>query len=401
MTRLVVDSRALSAYRIVLGLILLFDLARWSRDLPFFLGPDGPLPLGSLVADSAGGGQAWSLYNGSCYSLYPYFLFLATVLAALAITLGWRSRTACALLIPLLLSLQNRAAIALDRADILELACLLSGALLPWDELWSLRPSAPLTGRLAAYAPGAALLLQALLWQELALQFWWGGASLWWCLALTLSPLPLLASHARLRFLVLLVPATAFLRQLPTNELLPWLGLMGLLPWLGAGILEAPAQHTRQARLSAAVLFLSLTGASCALGYLFAASSALSESRAFLALGPRAPSPSPNTWLAIVARAPRGGKDWNVLDPKQPVCFDRPERPYAGHSYRQGLYLSSLQRQGNWGLRYWLAYSFYNRERRQKGPGRAGPTRVEVYRCTEASGAPPSAVLFSRWPMQD
>lgn len=401
MTRLVVGPQALSAYRIAFGSVLLFDLARWSRDLPFFLGPDGPLPLGSLVADSAGGGQAWSLYNGSCYSVYPYLLFLVTVLAAVAMTLGWRSRIACAVLIPLLLSLQNRAAIALDTADILELACLLSGVLLPWDELWSLRPSSPLTGRLAAYAPAAALLLQAMLWQEQALQAWLGGASLWWCLALTLSPLPVLASQARLRFLVLLVPATAFLTQLPTNELLPWLGLLGLLPWLGAGISEAPAQRIRQTRLSAAVLFLALSGASCALAYLFAASPALSESRAFLALGPRAPSPSPDTWLAIVARAPQGGKDWNVLDPKRPVSFDRSERPYAGQSYRQGLYLSSLQGQGNWGLRYWLAYSFYNRERREKGGGRSGPSRIEVYRCTEAPGAPPSAVLFSRWPMQD
>ena len=398
MTRLLVSSRALSYYRIAFGSILLLDLARWSGDLPFFVAPNGPLPLGSLAADSAGGAQAWSLYNASCYGFYPYLLFLVTVLAAMAMTIGWHSRAACGLLLPLLLSLQNRAAVALDRADILELTCLLTGVFLPWDQLLALRPAKPAASRLAALAPGAVLLLQALLWQEQAFKACSDGASTGWCLLLTLAPLPLLASRNRLRFLALLAPAGVFLSRLPTNELLPWFGLVGLLPWLGVGFTDEPAQSRGRARWGVAALFLALAAAVYALGHALVARPELTNARAFLALGPRAPDPPPDSWLAMVARATGNGNDWNALDPTHPVSFARPEHPFASQSYRQGLYLGSLQLPGNWGLRYWLAYSFYNRERRRLG--QVGPSRIEVYRCTEASGAP-SAILFSRWPMRD
>jgi hypothetical protein len=133
--------KALAVFRIAVGLAVLADLARWLGDFSFFFTSEGPLTLSGMVVDTKVGKTAFSLYNASTHPILAYLLFLATGLAALALVLGWRCRISAPVLWVLLLSLQNRAAVALDRGDAALLLGLSLGLLLPWDRALSLGPA--------------------------------------------------------------------------------------------------------------------------------------------------------------------------------------------------------------------------------------------------------------------
>lgn len=134
-------SRALALLRILLGVAVLADLARWLPDFSYFFTNQGVLTLSGMVTDTQVGRDAFSLYNACSYSLFPYLLLLATALAAGAVTAGTRCQRSVPALWVLLLSLQNRAAVALDLWDTALLVALAVGWALPWDEVWAYRPS--------------------------------------------------------------------------------------------------------------------------------------------------------------------------------------------------------------------------------------------------------------------
>lgn len=150
-------SRVLAVFRVLLAAAILADLALWLPDFGFFFTNSGVLTLSGMVTDTQVGRDAFSLYNSCTYAIFPYLLFLATAIAAVALMVGYRCDLAAPALWVLELSLQNRVAIALDAWDCARLITLSAGLLMPWDRAWALRPSP----RRAGHGWVAGLLLLA------------------------------------------------------------------------------------------------------------------------------------------------------------------------------------------------------------------------------------------------
>lgn len=168
--RIGIDPRALAAFRIALGVVLLVDLALRARNLTAFYTDAGVLPR-SLLAESyplarfslhALSGDAWAVG----------LLFLLAALAAAALAIGYRTRLAAAASLVLLASLQARNPFVLNAGDTLLWQALGAGLLCPLGARWSVdavrRRGAALEGRSPTeharfVGPRSALLLVVVL----------------------------------------------------------------------------------------------------------------------------------------------------------------------------------------------------------------------------------------------
>ena len=142
--------KALALLRIGLSLAVLWTLLGWWADFEFFFTRLGPLPLSALAVDTPPGTVAWSLYNISTASSWPYLLFALTTTAAVLLLVGWRSERVGPLLFVLVWSLQSRTAVACDLRDEALWLGLLIGCLTPWAAAWAWRPSPAPQGRARA-----------------------------------------------------------------------------------------------------------------------------------------------------------------------------------------------------------------------------------------------------------
>lgn len=130
-----VDTRALAALRVGLGLLLLADLLGRARDIRVFYTDAGVLPLAArerLVSEwflsvHALSGDLW----------WQVVLFLVAAAAALALTVGYRTRLATAVSWVLLVSLHNRMPVVLNGGDVLLRMVLLWAIFLPLGERWA------------------------------------------------------------------------------------------------------------------------------------------------------------------------------------------------------------------------------------------------------------------------
>lgn len=134
--RVAVDARALAAFRIALGAILLVDLARRSLDLVAFYTDAGVVPRSVLATQSPTFG-AFSLHALSGSALWQALLFLGAGLVAVALLVGYRTRFATALSLVLLLSLHVRNPAILNGGDSLLRHLLLWGVFVPLGRRWS------------------------------------------------------------------------------------------------------------------------------------------------------------------------------------------------------------------------------------------------------------------------
>lgn len=134
--RLGIDTRALAAFRIALGLVLVADLLLRSRDLRAFYTDSGVLPRSTLaelypifarISPYAISGEAWAVM----------LLFALTGVVAAALTVGYRTRLATALSLALLLSVQARNPLVLNAGDTLLWQLLALGLLCPLGDRWS------------------------------------------------------------------------------------------------------------------------------------------------------------------------------------------------------------------------------------------------------------------------
>jgi len=133
--RLGVDTRALAALRVGLGLLLVADLLGRARDLRAFYTDFGVLPRAALADLSA---EWWfSVHALSGDLWFQAALFVVAGAAALALTLGYRTRTAAALSWVLLVSLHNRNPVVLNGGDVLLRMLLLWAVFLPLGERWA------------------------------------------------------------------------------------------------------------------------------------------------------------------------------------------------------------------------------------------------------------------------
>ncbi|WP_440766436.1 HTTM domain-containing protein [Natronorubrum sp. DTA7] len=277
-SRFEIDTRALAALRIALGLIILVDLLHRARDMRYFYTDDGVYPVALYEATS-------SLYDG--YSLhglsgelwFQQLLFAVAAAFAIALILGYRTRLVALVSLLLLVSLQVRNPLVLNGADRLLRVLLLVAVLVPLGERWSIDALRRGTARTTVVGfTTAALLVQpiAVLTQNAILKHggdtWFAGEAIgialandvmtiylgnhlgkypallealnWiWVTLLTGSVVFLLCTTGRLRAVFALAYIGAFLGMLPVMSvgLFPLVLIAAVLPFLTAPFWDSAA----------------------------------------------------------------------------------------------------------------------------------------------------------------
>ncbi|WP_458188682.1 HTTM domain-containing protein [Haladaptatus sp. NG-WS-4] len=161
--RVGIDTRALAALRISLGLLILADLFVRSRDLVAHYTDTRVLPRTALYEQFPGIARL-SFHTVSGTAGGQAVLFLVAGGFALALLFGYRTRLVTLLSLVFLVSLQTRNPILLNAGDSVLRRLLFWSLFLPLGERWSvdsLRAERP-RGRVASVA-SAALLLQVVL----------------------------------------------------------------------------------------------------------------------------------------------------------------------------------------------------------------------------------------------
>lgn len=147
--RVGIDRRALGAFRIALGAVLLVDLGLRARNLTAFYTDAGALPR-SALAEAYPLAARLSLHALSGATWPVAALFLVAGVAAGALAVGHRSRLAAAVSLVLLASLQARNPFVLNAGDKLLVHLLAAGLFCPLGARWSVdavRRRASLGGR--------------------------------------------------------------------------------------------------------------------------------------------------------------------------------------------------------------------------------------------------------------
>ncbi|MFC7237872.1 HTTM domain-containing protein [Saliphagus sp. GCM10025317] len=133
--RFEIDLRALAAFRIALGLLIILDLLNRARDFHAFHTDKGVLPLEALHSDY---GDVYSIHAISGDAWFQALLFGIAGAFALAMVLGYRTRLATIVSWLLLVSLHVRNPMVTNGGDILLRLLLLWGIFLPLGERWSI-----------------------------------------------------------------------------------------------------------------------------------------------------------------------------------------------------------------------------------------------------------------------
>ena len=131
-----VDARALAAFRIALGGLLLADLLLRARSLTAFYTDSGVLPR-SLLAERAPLYAEFSLHALSGAAWLQAVLFAVAGVAALALLVGYRTKLATVLSVALLASLHARNPYVLNGGDVLFRQLLFWSVFLPLGARWS------------------------------------------------------------------------------------------------------------------------------------------------------------------------------------------------------------------------------------------------------------------------
>ncbi|SEW02563.1 HTTM domain-containing protein [Natrinema salifodinae] len=133
--RFAIDLRALAAFRVAVGTLLLVDLLLRSRNLTAFYTDDGILPLEALFSDYS---SVYSLHALSGEAWAQALLFCVAGAFALALLVGYRTRLATIASWLLLVSLHIRNPMILNGGDVLLRMLLFWGIFLPLGERWSI-----------------------------------------------------------------------------------------------------------------------------------------------------------------------------------------------------------------------------------------------------------------------
>jgi len=134
--RVGIDRRALGAFRIALGIVLLVDLGLRARNLTAFYTDAGALPR-SALAEAYPLAARLSLHALSGATWPVAALFLVAGVAAAALAVGHRTRLATAASLVLLASLQARNPFVLNAGDKLLVHLLAAGLFCPLGARWS------------------------------------------------------------------------------------------------------------------------------------------------------------------------------------------------------------------------------------------------------------------------
>ncbi|MBZ6493408.1 HTTM domain-containing protein [Natrinema longum] len=140
-SRLGIDPRALAAFRIGLGLVVLLDLFLLrAPGLATFYTDDGVLPR-SALAEISPTLETWSLHALSGSIWLQAILLAVTAVAAACLLVGYRHRLAAILTAALLASLYARNPYLVNGGDTILLSLLVLAAALPLSGRWAVRAS--------------------------------------------------------------------------------------------------------------------------------------------------------------------------------------------------------------------------------------------------------------------
>ncbi|USZ71633.1 HTTM domain-containing protein [Natronosalvus halobius] len=133
--RFEIDLRALAAFRIALGLLIILDLLNRTRDFHDFHTDAGILPIKALYSDYS---DVYSLHALSGEAWVQALLFLIAGAFALAMIFGYRTRFVTIVSWLLLMSLHIRNPMVLNGGDALLRLLVFWGIFLPLGERWSI-----------------------------------------------------------------------------------------------------------------------------------------------------------------------------------------------------------------------------------------------------------------------
>lgn len=139
-TRLAVDPRALAAFRIALGAVLLVDVLTRLRHFRALYTDAGVLPRSAVLASYGG---AYELVLSLPDPWFPAVSFLVLAVAALALLAGYRSRLAAVCALVGLVTIQMRNPFVLNGGDVLLRILVLWAVFLPLDRCWALSTADP------------------------------------------------------------------------------------------------------------------------------------------------------------------------------------------------------------------------------------------------------------------
>jgi len=131
------DLRSLAAFRVLLGLLVLADLALRSADFHAHYTDAGVLPRSQVIEEGLIETWEFSLYLINGEPLFQALLFGATALAAVSMLLGYRTRLSTIIVWVLVISVQSRNPMLLNAGDTLLRLLLFWAMFLPLGAYWS------------------------------------------------------------------------------------------------------------------------------------------------------------------------------------------------------------------------------------------------------------------------
>lgn len=158
-----IDLRALAAFRIALGAMLLVDLGYRTPSLRAFYTDSGVLPLEALSSDYS---NVYSIHTLSGDLWYQALLFIVAAVFAIALLVGYRTRLATAVSWLLLLSLRARNPMIGNAGDHLLGLLLFWGIFLPLGARWAVdtrRTESSVDGPTVVSMATLGVLLQVIL----------------------------------------------------------------------------------------------------------------------------------------------------------------------------------------------------------------------------------------------
>jgi hypothetical protein len=130
-----IDTRALAAFRVLAGLLIVADILLRSRNFGFFYTEEGVVP--QSLAMEATADNAFSVYYLTTDPIAIAGLFALTVVVALQLIVGYKTRVATLLAFLLVVSLDHHNPLVTSYADTLFRLLLFWAIFLPLGERWS------------------------------------------------------------------------------------------------------------------------------------------------------------------------------------------------------------------------------------------------------------------------
>ena len=130
-----IDTRALATFRIVAALLIVADIFLRARNFTFLYTEEGVVPQSMAMEMTAE--NAFSVYYFTTSSTVIAALFALTVLVALQLLVGYKTRLATVVAFLLVVSLDHHNPLVLSYADVLFRLLLFWAIFLPLGERWS------------------------------------------------------------------------------------------------------------------------------------------------------------------------------------------------------------------------------------------------------------------------